>query len=69
MNTKARSVTLKVKDKDIVGSDILGLFAVEVEELLEEEVIGGWYELIILKMSSRIYNGVHLFEFTPCYHS
>ena len=46
MNSKARSVTFKVKDRDVVGCDMLGWLAIEVDELLEEEIISGWYDMI-----------------------
>ena len=43
VNSKARSVTFKVKDRDYVGCDMLGWLAISVEELLEEDTISGWY--------------------------
>ncbi|KAL5256469.1 hypothetical protein ACHWQZ_G011643 [Mnemiopsis leidyi] len=46
VNSKARSVTFKVKDRDVVGCDMLGWLAIEVDELLEEEIISGWFPLI-----------------------
>jgi hypothetical protein len=36
-------VTFKVKDRDVVGCDMLGWLAIEVDELLEEDIISGWY--------------------------
>ena len=42
VNWKARSVTFKVKDRDVVGCDMLGWLAIGVDELLDEEIISGW---------------------------
>ena len=56
MNSKARSVTFKVKDRDVVGCDMLGWLAIEVDELLEEEIISGWWVTVSLTycLSGRI---------------
>ena len=43
-------VKVKVKDREHIGGETVGYFTVPVSDLLREDSVGGWFDLIVSKV-------------------